>query len=311
MDHIQSRPLPTAPSKLPDVPNCPHCNAKRFYAEPPNFCCGSGTIKLANTEMPSQLMKLYTANTQEATEFRQCIRSYNNMFAFTSIGVNQEKDSNRRDKGIYTFRAQGQIYHYLHKLIPDQDKGERKGKNVQLYFYDTDHEIANRMAISSKFKESIIKQLQNILNLNPYANLFRRLSNIDNLHEYQIYLKSDTGVDQRTFNYPTVSQVAAMWNETDGQRGDLSKEIRVYTHDGRTQIIKHYFGCYDPLQYPLIFARGETGWHEGIKKLTTNSRQTNPKQTCIGETMHQFNQSITADDIINAENKGNSFSLCF
>ncbi|XP_074298757.1 uncharacterized protein LOC141629686 [Silene latifolia] len=28
----------------------------------------------------------------------------------------------------------------------------------------------------------------------------------------------------------------------------------------------HYYGCYDPLQYPLLFPCGECGWHQGLKK---------------------------------------------
>jgi hypothetical protein len=33
---------------------------------------------------------------------------------------------------------------------------------------------------------------------------------------------------------------------------------------GEPQYIKAYYGCYDPLSYPLFFARGETGWNKKI-----------------------------------------------
>ncbi|KAK9688716.1 hypothetical protein RND81_09G006000 [Saponaria officinalis] len=42
----------------------------------------------------------------------------------------------------------------------------------------------------------------------------------------------------------------------------------------------HYYGCYDPLQYPLLFPRGESGWHQGISRVAPGSARiadtTNP-----------------------------------
>ena len=110
--------IPTQPSVLPVVQDCVFCGAKRFYHEPPGFCCASGEIRLVETEMPAQLAKLYTANTPEAIEFHQCIRSYNNMFAFTSLGVHSDKELNKRDRGIYAFIVQDQMYHFLNPLVP-------------------------------------------------------------------------------------------------------------------------------------------------------------------------------------------------
>ena len=34
-------------------------------------------------------------------------------------------------------------------------------------------------------------------------------------------------------------------------------------------MIKSYYGCYDPLSYPLFFPRGELGWHAKIPKANT------------------------------------------
>ena len=148
--------IPTQPSVLPAVNNCKYCGAKRFYLESLSFCCYNGQVRLAPTEMLPELLKLYTANTEDAIECRECIRSYNNMFAFTSLGVHYDKDLSRRNRGIYTFRVQGQMYHFMNPLSPSHGQPP---SNVQLYFFDTDHKTSNRMAISPKFKESIIEQL--------------------------------------------------------------------------------------------------------------------------------------------------------
>ena len=38
--------------------------------------------------------------------------------------------------------------------------------------------------------------------------------------------------------------------------------------------MQYYYGCYDPLQYSLLFQFGEPGWHAGIKRSETS----NPKK---------------------------------
>ncbi|XP_027173989.1 uncharacterized protein LOC113773551 [Coffea eugenioides] len=215
--------IPTQPSVLPIVQDCVFCGAKRFYLEPPGFCCASGEIQLVETEMPAQLAKLYTANTPEAIEFRQCIRSYNNMFAFTSLGVHSDKELNKRDREIYTFRVQGQMYHFLNPLVPMDGY---KPSNVQLYYFDTEHEIANRMAISDKFRETILEQLQQILDHNPYAAFFRSLRSFEDIYNHKVFLNSHPSLDQRVYNTPTVSQVAAIWTENDLNIGDSSQHIQ-------------------------------------------------------------------------------------
>nr|XP_027093570.1 uncharacterized protein LOC113713970 [Coffea arabica] len=134
----------TEPSLLPATANCQYCNAKRFCLEPPGFCCASGEIQLIATEMLRKLMLLYLDNTEDAIEFRRCVRSYNNVFAFTSIGVHTDQSLGKAYKGIYIFRIQGQMYHYINQLIPAD--GEQP-KNLQLYFFDTDHQIKNAQLI--------------------------------------------------------------------------------------------------------------------------------------------------------------------
>ena len=61
-------------------------------------------------------------------------------FAFTSFGVKYDKDLYRRNKGMHTFRVQGQVYHFINELLPFIDYPSY----LQLYFYyDSEHEIEN------------------------------------------------------------------------------------------------------------------------------------------------------------------------
>ncbi|KAI0497090.1 hypothetical protein KFK09_023418 [Dendrobium nobile] len=107
-----------------------------------------------------------------------------------------------------------------------------------------------------------------ILSINPYAQFFRSLNNRDLLENLQICIRSDVRIDQRVYNAPTVSQVAAIWIEGDST-SFIERDIILTSHSGTYRKIKHYFGCYDPLQYPILFPNGEVGWHQNINR---NSR---------------------------------------
>jgi hypothetical protein len=99
---------------------------------------------------------------------------------------------------------------------------------------------------------------------NPYARVFQSLGNVANLDEYQIELNIDIGVDQRRYNAPTVSQVAAIWEEGSDTTKQFQTSIMVCGTSREPQYIKAYHGCYDPVSYPLFFPHGEVGWKKKI-----------------------------------------------
>nr|XP_009786693.1 PREDICTED: uncharacterized protein LOC104234759 isoform X5 [Nicotiana sylvestris] len=134
--------LQTEYVSLKVVPICKFCAAKRFQYEPPRFYCNKGSIKLTSHEMPIELRELVLVTTKEFDHFRTYVRTYNNMFVFTSLGVKYDKDLAKRNYGIYTFRIQEKMYHFVDDLYPANEKG----RNLQLYFYDNENEVANRIA---------------------------------------------------------------------------------------------------------------------------------------------------------------------
>ncbi|KAG5570306.1 hypothetical protein H5410_060072 [Solanum commersonii] len=147
--------------------------------EPPTFCCASRYIKLATTEAPTELYKMFVASTLDVLD----------------------KELSSARKGVYTFRAQGQIYHDLPSLV----SCDNNPCYFQLYLFDTDNELTNKL---SKFPQ-----------------------------------------------LPTLHCCKCLFGSTSVQH-TLGYKHRV----------KHCFNCYDPLQYPFIFLRGEGGWHQGIRK---------------------------------------------
>ena len=102
------------------------------------------------------------------------IRAYNQMFAMTSLGADVD-DSINKGRGPYVFKVSGRIYHWIGSMCPPPDK---KPKFLQLYIYDTTHEIDNRL---EQFKNSqhrlerqIVENLKELLDRNNrLVKLFR------------------------------------------------------------------------------------------------------------------------------------------
>ncbi|XP_027072018.2 uncharacterized protein [Coffea arabica] len=267
--------IPSKPLTLPDVPCCRHCGAKRFYLEPPGFCCSNGAVSIVQHAMPYDLIRLFTGTDEESTEFRRNIRTINNNLAFTTFAAKYDRNLTKNSRGVYTFRVQGQVYHFLNSIVPSAPSPT----GIQLLFYDYDDEVTMRLRDSPRLRADTLKFLIHTLQRNPYTKFFRSLREVPHLERHRIVLNSDPGLDQRVYNLPATSQVAAIWTESDDKDLEKNVHIQVYSHSSSSHRIQHYFACYDPLQYPLLFPRGESGWHHGIPKKNVSC----PKKRNIDE----------------------------
>src|SRR4051812_26341887 len=133
---------------------CLICQACMWYAERKNMrkhttvpkfelCCRSGKIVLPYMKQPQLLLEklLHHKTDPESKNFQANIRTYNAMFSFTSPGM--KFDTNiPKGGGPPTMRLHGQTCHRIGSLVPPQGA---LPKYAQLYIYDTDHEITNRM----------------------------------------------------------------------------------------------------------------------------------------------------------------------
>ncbi|WVZ97031.1 hypothetical protein U9M48_042596 [Paspalum notatum var. saurae] len=75
--------------------------------------------------------------------FFKSTRSYNSMFAFTSLGAKIDKGINK-GPGPYVFKINGQVHRRIGSLLPDEGKSP---EYAQLYIYDTENEVQNRISI--------------------------------------------------------------------------------------------------------------------------------------------------------------------
>ncbi|XP_009792184.2 uncharacterized protein [Nicotiana sylvestris] len=93
------------------------------------------------------------------------------------------------------------------------------------------------MSLSDKFNEAVVKKLMEILKVNPYSTFLKSLTDIPELSDFYIALKSNSGLDQRTYNLPTPSEVGAIWIEEQTNNKISTPHIRIYTHSNRSQLL--------------------------------------------------------------------------
>lgn len=123
-----------------------------------------------------------------------------------TFAAKYDRELTKNSFGVYTFRLQGQVYHFLNSLVSHREKAS----SIQLYFFDTDKELARRVDGSSKLRESTLRLLMRVLSANPYAHFLKDLRAIPDLDKHKILLNCNPGLDQRIYNLPSASQVAAI-----------------------------------------------------------------------------------------------------
>jgi len=132
----------------------PKCGALMWYQDRksksrntsvPKFqlCCRAGKVQLPLLDQPPSLLQnfLFQNATKASKNFQSNIRTYNAMFSFTYPGMQLDTITNK-GRGPPTIRLQGQVCNRIGSMLPLQ--GQRP-KFAQLYIYETDNEISNRM----------------------------------------------------------------------------------------------------------------------------------------------------------------------
>ena len=115
---------------------------KAFYNPQFSICCMKGKIELPLLKQPPELLfNLINRNDARSSHFLLNIRQYNSMFAFTSIGGKVDRSLNN-GQAAPQFILSGQNFHKIGSLLPSEGQ---QPKFSQLYIYDTQNEVQNRM----------------------------------------------------------------------------------------------------------------------------------------------------------------------
>ena len=116
-----------------------------------------------------------------------------------------------------------------------------------------------------QLRQNTLEFIKTLLDeLNPFVANFRAISSSSNITDLCLRIRADHGLDQRIYNTPTASQVAAVWVEGHDHMDCAERDIIVHSRSQGLQRISELNGSYDPMQYPLLFPRGDYGWHPGI-----------------------------------------------
>ena len=108
-----------------------------------SLCCGDGKVELPLLQNPPKHLErlLFDDNATDSKNYQHNIRTYNMMFAFTSAGIKLDKSINET-RGPPTISIQGQPCHRIGSLLPMPGK---QPKFAQLYIFDTQNEVENRI----------------------------------------------------------------------------------------------------------------------------------------------------------------------
>jgi hypothetical protein len=219
---------------------------------------------LAELDAPMLLQYLFSSPDDIAKDFRDKIRLYNSAFTFASVGARFDHELANAKAGVYTFRVQGSIYHRIGSLLPEPGS---EPHYLQMYIWDTQRELHHRINTipNSNLSQVIVEDLKAMLNeVNPYVTNFRYISDLptENIRNLSMLIHTNIPeLDQRTYNAPTASQVAAIWIDGNAPPNTIQeRDIVLHTQMNNLLRISEFSGCYDSLAYPLLFPRGEQGW---------------------------------------------------
>ncbi len=262
---------------------CRHCGAFHFKSEIVSGrndeykqCCHYGCVELPGfLPYPDEIKALLQGADMEGKNFRENIRNYNSAMAFASMGAQIAPPTS---SGPYCFRIHGQVYHRIGSLHPEEGQRAQYG---QLYILDSALALEERMgnAGNDRCNETIMKKLGDVLTcISPFAAAFRMMHEVEQEEIRRserekrvlpsvrmIFDINNRKHDQRRYNLPRANEVAAVFI---GENGDVPKyrHVAVHPRGQNLQTISILHAHCDPMTYPILFPRGDEGWHPELEK---------------------------------------------
>ncbi|GKD69582.1 hypothetical protein Tco_1323672, partial [Tanacetum coccineum] len=211
-------------------------------------------------------MDLISGNHPKSSNFIDNIRRYISMFSFTSIGAKQDTSVNQ-GHGAYCYRIQGQNYHRMGTLLPDEGKPLVNDPSASTTNNEIDHDLT--------------VELRDMLDtINPLVAQFRmageHLVTTAEENKYKLRLIGTRMRDGRKYNLPTASKVATLIvGDIDSTTND--RDIILHMQEGGLKRISELHPSYIALQYQLLFPYGEDGYwtdiyHEGVTDETPTNK---------------------------------------
>ncbi|KAL3651529.1 hypothetical protein CASFOL_004531 [Castilleja foliolosa] len=227
---------------------CEHCAAFFWFAERivrgplharprHTHCFKNGSVRLPPPlDPPPAIRALF-----EDSNFMENVRAYNNMFSMTSFGARVD-DAVNNDHGPYVFKVSGQVSHWIGSICPPDNEHPRF---LQLYIYDTENEVPNRMRFFGSsdhhsISPSVVRSLCDTLSVRLYNN-----------------------VGDHRYEPPASGTLGGIVYADDPNA--CKYDVVVRKKGGQPQRVSKLHPSYIPLQYPLLFPFAEPGWSPSLK----------------------------------------------
>jgi hypothetical protein len=160
------------------------------------------------------------------------------------------------------------VHHRTGPLLPPDGDAP---KLIQLYIYDTENEVSNRLgrlsgadATDGSLQPSIVHQLMEMLDrYNPFVKKFRTARETTRSPDEKFIIRIDAKEgDPVQYNLPTTDDLA-MLVVGDFTIETFKRDIIIETRNKELKRISALHPAYMPLQYPLLFPFGERGFQVG------------------------------------------------
>ncbi|XP_074327844.1 uncharacterized protein LOC141665764 [Apium graveolens] len=297
----------------PPTGKCQKCGANMWKEErvnknvkrgTPEFAIyfGRGQIKLPKEPpTPEYIIKLYN-DPKMCNKFRKLIRLYNIMFAFTSMGGKVDHSINNGSVP-YVYRLNGQNHHVFGSLIPND--GENP-KFYQLYIYDTDHEVENRMrwvnvsdgeTVDAKVVEGLLRMLDDTNELVKYFRMARDRFKEEIIQDLKIVMKV-CRVDSGRENFIGLSNEvgAIMVGDLEDTCGE--RDIIIESKTDGLQHISDIHPKLMALQYLLLFPTGEDGYHDDIPYVQTKNNAGKKRKRVTMKEYYAYKLQVRPEEAI-------------
>uniref|UniRef100_A0A803N4S5 Uncharacterized protein n=1 Tax=Chenopodium quinoa TaxID=63459 RepID=A0A803N4S5_CHEQI len=124
---------------------------------------------------------------------------------------------------------------------------EARLRFLQLYIYDTDHEIENRLAENNTLRQDIVEKVKAILDrCKPFVHNLQSLAQQGNIQDCALRIDEQPS-DRPQYCLPTASQVAAIIVCTEEVANLNPRYILVQSTSGQLMNVSDTAGYYDPL----------------------------------------------------------------
>ena len=249
---------------------CQHCDAW-FWALEANKdgtytrCCSNGAIRLPFHDPPFMMLEnVLMPDTDLGKVFHKKARHINTCLAFTSTTLKTHEQVTR---GEPTLRMSGSIYHRLGPVLPNAQFPT--ASFLQTFFVQSEPP-----ADFSAAEVRLINDLRDEMKtFNPFLDSLQQgMDRIAPLEQdqYKLILTTQhSHVHHRgVYNLPTCAEVGMVAVGDGPAAGGIDSRLArtVHVQGGPLQFIQHDDPSYDPLSYPLQHPRGETGYHQGLRK---------------------------------------------